>query len=676
MNDSPRNMENNKKEQEYGYKSTFNGRKITRHRLNRREDGNFANGGAPGNARRIDVLYSSSSITSDNDLSKDDIGTPNTTTRSQKNRRTYQKLPNYLEDVSEGSDLEDLMTVSSFSSDSEVNKGLVQRTRKGDLEEETLSEILETYKLDLEESDSDEDYVIADVDKHLDSQYKGSIAKTFIDEIPDGARSYSFAEPEETVLTKRLKLAKESKDYIPKIFKEFEKNNITWCRFCGTNAVNYWRLGPWGKATLCNSHGLDRTGPGYSGGVPRLDLTRYERERREDRKFPVLQEYCKVCFGRFINYKNLLVRCNGCSNSFHQNCKNIVFEDYTIDKEKWYCNKSCEKNVEILLLKPELPKKKDFPLFNTENTHFGARKKETSIFSQKEPQLTHAIKRRKGAERANVRYDVIRNGMAQSFSQIRSNAHVGFLPILETHIGGKSRVEVATNNESLEIVERHGVHNIAAEQPLTIGELYEDDKVFKRLLTMKGIPIDPPEKQPRRFTKKPPVPYLNRKPSIADPFGIGSRLMSEKKFIGAHFINNVVLGQGKACVNDRFGISKRLTNNEEWVPENGITRDQMINDGFSLDEEICSRAESMEHHRKKKDGGDWVDIFLNKFEPRVRKAPAKKALGLYIIKEYKDIKKEKRWRKINKLLPADFKIPIECCSNSKKKTKLRRLIIK
>jgi hypothetical protein len=37
----------------------------------------------------------------------------------------------------------------------------------------------------------------------------------------------------------------------PSIYQKLSKQNIDWCRYCGTTEGVNWRPGPWGKRTLC-----------------------------------------------------------------------------------------------------------------------------------------------------------------------------------------------------------------------------------------------------------------------------------------------------------------------------------------------------------------------------------------------------------------------------------------
>jgi hypothetical protein len=37
----------------------------------------------------------------------------------------------------------------------------------------------------------------------------------------------------------------------PSIYQIFSKQNVDWCRYCGTTEGVNWRPGPWGKRTLC-----------------------------------------------------------------------------------------------------------------------------------------------------------------------------------------------------------------------------------------------------------------------------------------------------------------------------------------------------------------------------------------------------------------------------------------
>ncbi|KAI9279000.1 hypothetical protein BDA99DRAFT_531730 [Phascolomyces articulosus] len=127
------------------------------------------------------------------------------------------------------------------------------------------------------------------------------------------------------------------------IFERLTHAGIDWCRYCGTTEGVNWRPGPWGKRTLCNKHGCDYKGYGIASRLPRLDLSAFIHERLEDRRRPVVQQYCVVCQGPESNEDNKLVPCEGgCSRAYHQLCRIPAITSY--QDQQWCCSTVCRDN--------------------------------------------------------------------------------------------------------------------------------------------------------------------------------------------------------------------------------------------------------------------------------------------------------------------------------------------
>ncbi|KAG1453292.1 hypothetical protein G6F56_007612 [Rhizopus delemar] len=154
------------------------------------------------------------------------------------------------------------------------------------------------------------------------------------------------------------KLSKTADSSSPTIYQMFSKQNIDWCRYCGTTEGINWRPGPWGKRTLCNKHGCDYKGYGFACKLPRLDLTEYLKEPITKRIRPVLQHYCSACQKKETAESKLIV-CDGCPKAFHSTC---------LQKETastpWYCTDTCGDNLKRKRVVVELPRKR-LPLMRT-----------------------------------------------------------------------------------------------------------------------------------------------------------------------------------------------------------------------------------------------------------------------------------------------------------------------
>jgi len=166
----------------------------------------------------------------------------------------------------------------------------------------------------------------------------------------------------------------------PTIFETFSKNNILWCHYCGTTHTSSWRHGPWGKKSLCNKHGCDYKGYGFTVRQPRLDLSKFIKETSK-RVRPVIQEYCCVCFSNRSNKQNALVMCNGCYRSYHQECHpDKISSDIINSSEPYYCKEECKHTLERKKIETDLPRKNLPFMFNrgiTNSSHKGIKTTKT-----------------------------------------------------------------------------------------------------------------------------------------------------------------------------------------------------------------------------------------------------------------------------------------------------------
>jgi len=150
----------------------------------------------------------------------------------------------------------------------------------------------------------------------------------------------------------------------PTVFETFSKNNVLWCHYCGTTKTSSWRHGPWGKKSLCNKHGCDYKGYGFTVRQPRLDLSQFTKESNK-RIRPVIQEYCCVCFSNDSNKDNALVMCNGCYRSYHQNCHPDKIDSSIVNSsEPYYCKEACKHTRSVKMIETELPRKNLPFMFN------------------------------------------------------------------------------------------------------------------------------------------------------------------------------------------------------------------------------------------------------------------------------------------------------------------------
>ncbi|KAL6604083.1 hypothetical protein U3516DRAFT_558666 [Neocallimastix sp. 'constans'] len=143
----------------------------------------------------------------------------------------------------------------------------------------------------------------------------------------------------------------------PTVFETFTKNKILWCHYCGSTHTSNWRHGPWGKKSLCNKHGCDYKGYGFSVKRPRLNLSKFTKETSK-RIRPVIQEYCCVCFSDNSTKDNVLVMCNGCYRAYHQNCyPDKISSDIVNSTDLFYCKEECKHTREKKKIETNLPKK-------------------------------------------------------------------------------------------------------------------------------------------------------------------------------------------------------------------------------------------------------------------------------------------------------------------------------
>ncbi|KAI7883056.1 hypothetical protein K492DRAFT_205748 [Lichtheimia hyalospora FSU 10163] len=129
------------------------------------------------------------------------------------------------------------------------------------------------------------------------------------------------------------------------VFERLTQAGIDWCRYCGTTEGVNWRPGPWGKRTLCNKHGCDYKGYGIASRLPRLDLSAFANEHLEERKRPVVQQFCIVCHSPSSTLGNKLIPCEGgCSRAYHQHCHIPTIPNTACHDQQWCCSTLCREN--------------------------------------------------------------------------------------------------------------------------------------------------------------------------------------------------------------------------------------------------------------------------------------------------------------------------------------------
>jgi hypothetical protein len=95
---------------------------------------------------------------------------------------------------------------------------------------------------------------------------------------------------------------------------------------------------------LYNSkHGCDYKGYGLASRLPRLDLSEFTNEKLQDRRRPIVQQFCVICQCPEKAKESKLVPCQGgCSRAYHRACHpaaNTIKSQYA-----WYCNSTCQEN--------------------------------------------------------------------------------------------------------------------------------------------------------------------------------------------------------------------------------------------------------------------------------------------------------------------------------------------
>lgn len=106
--------------------------------------------------------------------------------------------------------------------------------------------------------------------------------------------------------------------------------NRPWCRYCGVTVSSKWKSGPWGKASLCNSHGPDDQGNEH------FDLHRFSSEGSK-RVTPILKDFCAKCWNCVGNDSKPFKTCSGCSLSFHDSC----LPSSSSSCGEWFCGEEC-----------------------------------------------------------------------------------------------------------------------------------------------------------------------------------------------------------------------------------------------------------------------------------------------------------------------------------------------
>ncbi len=90
-----------------------------------------------------------------------------------------------------------------------------------------------------------------------------------------------------------------------------------------------------------SKHGCDYKGYGLASRLPRLDLSAFLKESLQDRKRPIVQQFCVICQSSEESRDNLLVPCDGgCSRAYHQHCCRTLVNS----GDDWYCSSDCIEN--------------------------------------------------------------------------------------------------------------------------------------------------------------------------------------------------------------------------------------------------------------------------------------------------------------------------------------------
>lgn len=90
-----------------------------------------------------------------------------------------------------------------------------------------------------------------------------------------------------------------------------------------------------------SKHGCDYKGYGLASRLPRLDLSAFTKETLEDRRRPIVQQFCVICQSPENNKETKLIPCDGgCSRAYHQDCYSISITE----NKFWYCSSQCLEN--------------------------------------------------------------------------------------------------------------------------------------------------------------------------------------------------------------------------------------------------------------------------------------------------------------------------------------------
>ncbi|CAJ0842310.1 9318_t:CDS:10 [Entrophospora sp. SA101] len=99
---------------------------------------------------------------------------------------------------------------------------------------------------------------------------------------------------------------------------------------------------------------------GFACRTPRLDLSSFASESIADRRQPVLQLYCWVCFENESYKGDHLISCGGCPKAYHQSCLEVPTTEQAVagGAGAWYCGEGCKNNYNNKKIVVELPRKK------------------------------------------------------------------------------------------------------------------------------------------------------------------------------------------------------------------------------------------------------------------------------------------------------------------------------
>ncbi|ORX81758.1 hypothetical protein BCR32DRAFT_279516 [Anaeromyces robustus] len=274
--------------------------------------------------------------------------------RSLKNNKSNEKINNI--DI-----IEDIDKV--FNENESNEKTIMPPLSPISISSETPEIVIEIPDIPIRKHDNFT-IIINENDKNINSVPSSSITQTFTsnnNNIDISLNNNNNDDDDDDIEIINEKFVKYSDE--PTIFETFTKSNILWCYYCGITHTSSWRHGPWGKKSLCNKHGCDYKGYGFTVRQPRLDLSKFEKEPKRIR--PVIQEYCNVCFSNNSTRDNALVMCNGCYRAYHQNCcPDKISSDIVNSKEPYYCREECKHTRERKTIDTDLPRKNLPFMFN------------------------------------------------------------------------------------------------------------------------------------------------------------------------------------------------------------------------------------------------------------------------------------------------------------------------